>query len=82
MGGTLTISLGLGLAVTCIVILIAMLNAVLEPKICLLNCGDSVTFWLQGFNTYSHESVRRYNCISSKNLMQTKFFFAEIVRLK
>ena len=41
--GPLSVCLGLGLAVTC---MIAMLTAALESKIRLSHCRDGVTFWL------------------------------------
>ena len=54
MVGSLTISLGLGLAMLTGGY---MLTAVLEPKIWLSNPRDRVTLWLQGLNTHSYESV-------------------------
>ena len=54
MVGSLTISLGLGLAMLTGGY---MLAAVLEPKIWLSNPRDRVTLWVQGLNTHSYESV-------------------------
>ena len=51
MVGPLTVSCGLGLAVTCIVI--ATLAVVVDPKIQLSHYRDGVTLWLQGLNTHT-----------------------------